>query len=212
MNMLYKQDTRETFIILVFLLGQDNYSLLAPINLSTGSITDSINKYTENSLKILSTQTTLREVDNMFIKMSVDRSDEYTEMIEKAARMVLYICSENAEYEQYRPHKTHRGPQITDKAEEVREWIVGKRIGKRIRKFKEERCMMNSKYGLSNNTRKGGTKSPHMRRGHYHHYWRGPKDGSKERELILRWLEPTFVCGKVASAVSEIHLDEKEVA
>ena len=29
------------------------------------------------------------------------------------------------------------------------------------------------------------------RRGHWHHYWVGPRDG--DRELILKWVAPMFI-------------------
>lgn len=33
---------------------------------------------------------------------------------------------------------------------------------------------------------------PHVRRGLWHTYWTGPKDGSEER-LILKWIHFTYV-------------------
>ena len=39
----------------------------------------------------------------------------------------------------------------------------------------------------------GITVRPHIRRGHWQHYWRGPRDG--ERERILKWKSPIIVKG-----------------
>ncbi|WP_295617345.1 hypothetical protein [uncultured Intestinimonas sp.] len=37
----------------------------------------------------------------------------------------------------------------------------------------------------------GTVKRSHTRRGHWHHYWTGPRDG--ERALILKWTAPTVI-------------------
>lgn len=39
----------------------------------------------------------------------------------------------------------------------------------------------------------GGGVSPHLRRAHWHGYWKGPKDG--QQRFIYRWIPPTFVRG-----------------
>ena len=40
-----------------------------------------------------------------------------------------------------------------------------------------------------------GTVRPHMRSGHWHHFWTGPRDKPDKRKLIVRWVMPTFVNG-----------------
>jgi hypothetical protein len=44
----------------------------------------------------------------------------------------------------------------------------------------------------------GGTKAAHWRRGHWHRYWIGPRDG--ERKLEPRWVKPMLVAGVEAEA------------
>lgn len=39
----------------------------------------------------------------------------------------------------------------------------------------------------------GGTKRPHMRRGHWHTYWRGPRKG--KRVQTIKWVLPTMIAG-----------------
>lgn len=34
---------------------------------------------------------------------------------------------------------------------------------------------------------------PHMRRGHWHHYWVGSRDNDEERKLILKWVAPIMI-------------------
>jgi hypothetical protein len=50
----------------------------------------------------------------------------------------------------------------------------------------------------------GGTKSPHIRRAHWHSFWSGPKAG--KRELTVRWLPPIPVKieGEIPTTVRKI--------
>lgn len=105
-----------------------------------------------------------------------------------ALQFVLYIVSENADihdvsHQKVARHRknTHR---VLDKASAVKEKSVGVRIGNAIRKAKSS-----SHSSLQDKT--GLTKRPHSRRGHWHHYWVGPKNG--ERSLILKWIAPTVI-------------------
>lgn len=40
-----------------------------------------------------------------------------------------------------------------------------------------------------------GTKRPHVRAAHWHHYWTGPRSELSKRKLIVKWVMPTFVNG-----------------
>jgi len=104
-----------------------------------------------------------------------------------ALQFVLYLSSGNADVQDVpQPaSKVRKKPgQILDKASEVKEKAVGVRIGSAIRKATSP----------SRSSSQGGTGTtvrPHSRRGHWHHYWTGPRNG--DRELILRWTAPTFI-------------------
>ena len=50
----------------------------------------------------------------------------------------------------------------------------------------------------------GGSVRPHTRRGHYHHFWVGPKDG--ERKLITHWIPPILVKGKLGKPRNTGHI------
>jgi hypothetical protein len=44
---------------------------------------------------------------------------------------------------------------------------------------------------------------PHIRRAHWHHFWEGPRSGS--RRLVVRWLPPTFVgTGEIIPTIHSI--------
>ena len=62
---------------------------------------------------------------------------------------------------------------------------VGVRVGAALRAAKKRSPSQNTNAGT------GSRKRAHTRRGHWHHYWTGPKDG--ERELTLKWVSPTMI-------------------
>ena len=105
------------------------------------------------------------------------------------AQLVLYTQAENADL-QSRPSSGCGGkkkkrapgvpkpPKITD---------VGVRIGQTIRKTTP------SVPSPDRETGGGWIVRPHSRRGHWHHFWTGPKKEPSERKLVLRWVAPTFV-------------------
>lgn len=105
-------------------------------------------------------------------------------------QLVLYICADNADVRQPEDNKrTYRGSGSgtpKDKYREIRKWDTGYYVGAALRK--------NAKAPGSSEKQpyQGGTKRPHMRRGHWHHYWRG-QEGKKE--IILHWVLPIFVNG-----------------
>lgn len=139
--------------------------------------------------------------------MSLNGMNNYhKELIKKSAallQLVLYICAENKEVEedveQKRIYKKPQNSQyIKDKYREVQKFNCGKEIGNLVRKvFSEKKTKLEPQNteDIPKNVRvykKGTMKSPHSRRGHWHHFWTGKRDSS-ERKLILKWLPPTFV-------------------
>lgn len=137
-------------------------------------------------------------------------------MKKKAAELlqfVLYICAENSEREEDPEQKkiTRRSKESAEKPKdvfrEIRKWDVGYRIGSQIRRMKSEQ-KADSDAVLEGNpertTRKSGRKSPHARRGHWHHFWIG-KHETNERKLILKWVAPMFINGSEDDNVATIH-------
>ena len=70
---------------------------------------------------------------------------------------------------------------------------VGYHLGNAIRKYKYVYELREKK------EYQGGTKRPHMRQGHFHHYWAG----KGRTQLIVKFVEPTFVLG--GSKDVEVH-------
>lgn len=106
----------------------------------------------------------------------------------KAIQLILYLVSENADIESGPPPELDN-PQKAKKGRKKKSTVkvknVGFRIGATIRKAKAAPTAHTEEPGH------GSKKSPHSRRGHWHHYWTGPRDG--ERKLVLKWVAPTFI-------------------
>lgn len=99
-------------------------------------------------------------------------------------QLLLYLCSENAEIEKDKNKKIIRKTKIRDNWGEVQLWKAGEHFGNSYRQWVE--------IPQYHKTIKGGTpKRPHLRKGHYHHYWIGKQ--SEDRKLILKWIPPTLI-------------------
>ena len=108
-----------------------------------------------------------------------------------AIQLIMYIVSQDADVASVPAQDSpRRAPQaakaIRDKASEILQMDVGVRIGAAIRNARARHAQRRDAAGP------GGTRRPHARRGHWHHYWTGPKD-SQARRLILKWTAPTFI-------------------
>lgn len=114
-------------------------------------------------------------------------------MVLTAIQLILYLSAENAEAEPVPPPLERARPRGKvaelrrsqgDKASQVQEYSVGIRVGAALRKARA-----GAHAGGTGGS--GGTKRPHTRRGHWHHYWTGPRDG--DRALVLKWTAPTII-------------------
>ena len=120
-------------------------------------------------------------------------------LMSKMLQLVLYICAENKEIEENaQQKKITRKPKnkkfIKDKYREVQIWDCGNKLSEKIRTFIVSNKQNNDVIIQRSASGVGKFKSPHSRRGHWHHFWIG-KIGTEERRLILRWVAPTFVNG-----------------
>ncbi len=123
----------------------------------------------------------------------IEFTDTVPQSLMCAIQCVLYLLADNADITDIpRPTMVRNGPdspkKIRDSASEITEKDVGIRIGSAIRKtfhstLPEKRAESSPKTGT--------TVRPHLRRGHWHHYWYGPKNG--RRILKLKWTAPTVI-------------------
>lgn len=103
--------------------------------------------------------------------------------------ILLYLCSEGPEINnarqpgvspmRARPTKTKRGWRLFP-APGPRIWTTGEHLGAKLRQ------------AVSGDPT-GRTVRAHLRRGHWHGYWKGPRQG--ERKFIYHWLHPLIAGG-----------------
>lgn len=130
-------------------------------------------------------------------------------------KLVLYIISQGADVEVRQPAAVDpsplRGTPLKDKYREISFWNVGVRTGAKWRaSLAAHSAALASSLPLSappskeKGSEEGSRRAPvrpHIRRGHYHHYWTGPRKEPGERKLIVKWLPPTFVTATPSDAL-----------
>ena len=123
-----------------------------------------------------------------------DNIEELNQFLRKVLQVVLYVCTINADVKPNSEQKTITKRSTTgvirDRYAEIRKWDVGVRVGSAVRKFRQ------TKQTNSVNTERQGShspKRPHIRRGHWHHYWTGKLSDVNARKLVLKWTAPIYV-------------------
>ena len=112
-----------------------------------------------------------------------------TDILSLCLPYVLYLSSINREVSEKKYHVANK--KVKKKIEKVNTFSCGEEFSLRVRNFKAKSSSMNGEDGLML-IGEGKSKAPHIRRAHWHHYWKGKRNGEK-RELIMRWIEPTFI-------------------
>ena len=141
----------------------------------------------------------LRECIDKHMKISPD----VYKVLNFFVQTVLYLCADNADIEEnYVQKQTYKKPQNNkpkDKFTELRKWDVGYRYGAAVRKlfFQKGSTSVSGPHTGSHSR-----KRTHVRRGHWHHFWRGKRDG--ERTLALKWVSPVVVNAEYEN-VTTIH-------
>lgn len=122
---------------------------------------------------------------------SVVYSEAFARDVQKLISLVLYLCSDKPEVDNVRQPGTSpsrpklqkvKGGMALFPAQRPTVWEVGRKIGQTLRTATQTKSAL------------GGTHaSPraHVRRGHWHGYWTGPRKG--QRTFILKWLHPMLV-------------------
>ena len=118
-------------------------------------------------------------------------------LLDRAVSLILYLCSDEAEirdrdvpdWEPSFPRpKILKGRERLFPADRNRTVNVGKEIGAILRKE-----ITNAEPHLAT----GRTVRSHMRRGHWHGFWTGPRKENRDRQkFVLKWLPPIVVRGQ----------------
>lgn len=140
----------------------------------------------------------LAEDELKILEMSKDTKKLLLDYIKPALSLLLYLCQDEPEIDDTRepglspsrnyPTKIKGGYRLFEPSK-VRTWDVGQNISKVISE------------GLG---RSGKGKSPHLRRGHWHGFWTGPRKG--ERKFIYHWIPAVVI--NADEAVSNIEIPD----
>lgn len=138
--------------------------------------------------------------------------DESVRAVLRAMQLYLYICSDQADVRDnlaqkkiYRPRA--KGQPIKDKFREINMKDVGVVIGHTLRRAEQESSAPQSNPS-ADESKQGSHKRPHTRRGHWHHYWTGPKSEPEQRKLILKWTHPMLIGGYTDNVVTMFPVKE----
>lgn len=147
-------------------------------------------------------------------------SMELSSFYRKTISLVIYTCARNRDIfrKPGTEKRTKRTGEIKDKYYEMQEYDVGTKIASALRLDLDDGDMpllkdgmVDDGYGKSlvrENDREDvehqveaeegkekirQKKAAHIRRGHWHHYWKGPRSEPEKRVPILHWLPPTAI-------------------
>ena len=178
----------ELRILLVSKDGKEMFGI--PVYIDAGTIAESQKRVKE----------TMKKNEGRFGLPSVSFLDLslQEDLITKLLQIILYLCSDNAEVVQrerktasssgQQPQKPQQG-NVKDRYQDLRQWDVGIRVGNAIRRTRVKYDSRTAEMGSEHHA----SPRPHMRRGHWHHFWTGKRDEEENRKLILRWIPPTIV-------------------
>lgn len=212
--------SREHELRLLF-TGKTGVTTGLPISLSVKTVTESFKRLLslsyENIDKIESKEIT--QFLSGRVRKMVEASTE--ELLQKTLQLVLYLCAENAEFV---PEPSATGRETTpalkdvvtrkDRYSDIRKWDVGVRIGAAIRKYREAKTenpeSLDEEVKSETKERTGhASPRPHMRRGHWHHFWTGARKDVEGRKLVLRWIPPTFIGKEIESTPVVLHYESE---
>lgn len=114
----------------------------------------------------------------------------------RALALVLQLCVEEPDVDGVpgraaTPTRTRKGLRPVP-PEAVRVWNVGVRLGAALRKAWEVAD------ATADGEHQHGRPRAHLRKAHYHHFWRGSKSAPEQRHLIMRWVHQALVNAKVS--------------
>lgn len=162
------------------LLNSDGQLIPVPIHIGQWTLTESVDRAIGEARK----QSLNAGIGAL---LPVELAEKMAAQLYSIVSLLLYICSDEPEIDDERtPGESPKRPQAKRTkqgwrlfpADKPRVWNVGADAGEALR---------NSGIYESD----GRTVKPHLRRAHWHGFWKGPRDG--DRKFIYKWLPPTVV-------------------
>jgi hypothetical protein len=164
------------------LLDTDIGFIPLPVHIGKWTITEAVDRVEDEAVKNAVVLGVAYEKDMEVVQV---RASEINPLIS----LLLYICSEEPEIDDERepgaspsrpqPKKTKHGWRLFP-PKRPRIWTAGKATGQRLREATEV-------------DETGKAIRPHLRRGHWHGFWTGPK--TEKQKFVYKWLAPMMVGG-----------------
>lgn len=164
-----------------------------------GTLLDGIKSAKAESARV---SKTLGDVIARRFEKEGERLEDLMVLAAPLVQLVLYICAQNKEVElDPDQEKIYRAPKekkhIKDKYSEIRMFNCGEEIAQQIRRSYRQGQVNYTYLKDAGDSGSGTPKRPHVRRGHWHHYWTGKAD---DKKIILKWQPPTFIHGDEAES------------
>lgn len=168
------------------LLDTETDLVALPIHIGPWTVTEAIDRMiSESNRQVLANKIRINQ------PVTTDDIQIVAAAVNPLISLLLYLCSEAPDVDDERepgvspsrpkPTRTKRGWRLFP-AEKPRIWTVGRHLGQQLRKTSAE---------LTVET--GRSVKPHLRKGHWHGYWLGPR--KSERKFIYKWIMPMIVSG-----------------
>ena len=166
-------------------LDTEQQLIPVPVHIGQWTVTEAIDRMVGESK---------RQADlNNLVKppLSMDNVAAVATEINPLISLLLYLCSEEPDIDDERqpgesPHRAKpkkvKGGWRLFPAEKPRIWTVGSKIGEQLRQVNSS---------VSSET--GRTVKVHLRKGHWHGFWTGPR--TEKQKFIYKWVMPMIVGG-----------------
>ena len=165
-------------------LDTEQQLMLVPVHIGPWTVTEAIDRMASEVKK----QASLNKVA---VSIGMDSVTAIAAEVNPLISLLLYLCSEEPDIDDERqpgesprraaPKKVKSGWRLFP-AQKPRIWTVGAKIGEQLRKVNQ-----------SVSTESGRTVKAHLRKGHWHGFWTGPK--SEKQKFIYKWIMPMVVGG-----------------
>ncbi len=200
---LDQSDNREQLILRLHFVALENMAIL-PYLLPIGdwSVEEAVARTNEQQRHAMR-------------RLNMEMTGEYTRIADQglhsALNLLLYVCSYGLEEDKAydfgpgirhpQPVKVKRGNWRLFPPPKPVIHKLGTEIGEETRRFNERVCA----------PRPHGSPRPHIRRAHWHGYWRGPLNDQDNRKFSLKWLPP-FMVGNPGGILGHPDCDEERKA
>lgn len=133
---------------------------------------------------------------------SSDLAASMMKIAQRSLSLLIYLCAENPDIDgtplgMPEPVTTKMGLRWFPR-EKITAWNVGVRLGAKLRAARELVEAEEPAAG-EDKTRPHGRPRPHVRVGHFHHFWTGPRSEPENRKLICRWVHSALVNARGAN-------------